>query len=51
MLNVVAPGSPEVIHRHRSSSETVVCLRVRVVEEFYDELQEALKIDLINFDV
>ena len=26
-------------HRHRKSSETVVCLRGRVVEEYYDELE------------
>lgn len=25
------------MHRHRKSSETVVCLRGRLVEEFYDE--------------
>lgn len=28
------------IHRHRSSSETVVCLRGRLKEEFYDESGE-----------
>lgn len=27
-----------LIHRHRHASETVVCLRGRLVEEFYDEL-------------
>lgn len=37
MLNAIEPGSPEVIHRHRQSSETVVCIRGRVVEEFYNE--------------
>ena len=35
MLNVIEPGSPLPIHRHRASSETVVCLRGRLVEEFY----------------
>ncbi len=39
MLNAIEPGSPEVIHRHRNSSETVVCLRGRLVEEFYDDLE------------
>lgn len=39
MLNAIEPGAPEVIHRHRYSSETVVCLRGRVVEEFYDDLE------------
>ena len=35
MLNAIEPGSPLPIHRHRRSSETVVCLRGRLVEEFY----------------
>ena len=39
MLNAIEPGSPLPIHRHRASSETVVCLRGRLVEEFYDELE------------
>lgn len=36
ILNAIEPGSQERIHRHRHTSETVVCLRGRVVEEFYD---------------
>lgn len=39
MLNAIEPGSVVPIHRHRNSSETVVCLRGRVVEEYYDELE------------
>ena len=39
MLNAIEPGSPERIHRHQHTSETVVCLRSKVVEEFYDELE------------
>ena len=39
MLNAIEPGSPLPIHRHRKSSETVVCLRGRLVEEFYDVLE------------
>ena len=39
MLNAIEPGSVVPIHRHRKSSETVVCLRGRLVEEFYDELE------------
>ncbi len=39
MLNAIEPGSQIPIHRHRNSSETVVCLRGRLVEEFYDELE------------
>ena len=39
MLNAIEPGSEVPIHRHRESSETVVCLRGKVVEEYYDELE------------
>ena len=39
MLNAIEPGSPLPIHRHQQTSETVVCLRGRRVEEFYDELE------------
>ena len=37
MLNAIEPDSVVPIHRHQKSSETVVCLRGRVVEEYYDE--------------
>ena len=39
MLNAIEPGSPLPIHRHKHTSETVVCLRGSFVEEFYDELE------------
>ena len=39
MLNAIEPESVVPIHRHRKSSETVVCLRGRLVEEFYDDLE------------
>lgn len=39
MLNAIEPGSPLPIHRHQKSSETVMCLRGRLVEEYYDELE------------
>ena len=39
MLNAIEPGSPLPIHRHQNTSETVVCLRGRLVEEYYDELE------------
>ena len=39
MLNAIEPGSPLPIHRHTKSSETVVCLRGRLVWEFYEELE------------
>lgn len=37
MLNAIEPESVVPIHRHRLTSETVVVLRGRVVEEFYDD--------------
>ena len=39
MLNAIEPGSPLPIHRHQKTSETVICLRGRLVEEFYDDLE------------
>lgn len=39
MLNAIEPGSPLPIHRHQQTSETVVCLRGKLVEEYYDELK------------
>ena len=34
MLNAIEPGLPLPIHRHRKSSETVVCLRGHLREVF-----------------
>ena len=39
MLNAIEPASEVPIHRHQKTSETVVCLRGRLVEEYYDELE------------
>ena len=39
MLNAIEPGSPLPIHRHQKTSETVVCLRGRLVWEYYQELK------------
>ena len=39
MLNALEPGTVLPIHRHRHTSETIVILRGRLVEEFYDELE------------
>ena len=36
MLNAIEPGTVMPIHRHRSSSETVVCIRGHFEEYFYD---------------
>ena len=35
MLNAIEPGSVVPIHRHQKTSETVVVLRGRVIEEYY----------------
>lgn len=35
MLNAIEPGSVVPVHRHRATSETMVVLRGRVVEEYY----------------
>ena len=39
MLNAIEPESVVPIHRHQKTSETVVCLRGRLVWEYYDELE------------
>ena len=39
MLNAIEPGAEVPIHRHRKTSETVVCLRGKLVEELYDDLE------------
>ena len=44
MLNAIEPGSEVPIHRHRKSSETVVCLRGHLREIFYNEKGEATEI-------
>ena len=36
MLNAIEPGSVVPIHRHQKTSETMVVLRGKVREEFYD---------------
>lgn len=37
ILNAVEPGTIVPIHRHRSTSETVVLVRGRLIERFYDD--------------
>ena len=36
MLNAIEPGTVLPIHRHKSSSETCICLRGHFEEYFYD---------------
>ena len=40
MLNAIEPGSEVPVHRHQKTSETVVVLRGRVVEELYNDAGE-----------
>ena len=42
MLNAIEPGSVVPIHRHQRTSETMVVLRGRVVEEYYDDAGECV---------
>jgi len=37
MLNALEPGTIMPIHRHKSTSETCVCIRGHFEEYFYDE--------------
>jgi cupin fold WbuC family metalloprotein len=48
MLNAIEPGCILPIHRHRHSSETVVCLRGHLREVFYNDKGEVTEmIDLL----
>ena len=40
MLNAIEPGSVVPIHRHKKTSETLVVLRGRIIEEFYHDAGE-----------
>ena len=37
MLNAVEPGTVLPIHRHRNSTETIVVLRGKVVQHYYND--------------
>ncbi len=41
MLNALLPGTIVPIHRHELTSETVVCLRGKLEEIIYEEVQDA----------
>ena len=41
MLNALLPGTEVPIHRHEETAETVVCLRGKLEEIIYEEVQEA----------
>ena len=47
MLNAIEPGSVVPVHRHRATSETMIVLRGRVIEEYYsseDAVEESFEL-------
>ena len=44
MLNAIEPGSLLPVHRHRKSNETVVCLRGRMREIYYNDRGEVTEV-------
>lgn len=42
LLNAIEPGAVLPIHRHRNTSETVICLRGHLREYYYDEKTHAV---------
>lgn len=48
MLNSLLPGTPLPIHRHTDTSETVIILRGRMDEVFYDS--EGKEIDRVHLN-
>jgi cupin fold WbuC family metalloprotein len=43
MVNAIEPGSVVPIHRHKRTSETMICIRGRIVVDIYDELERICK--------
>lgn len=43
MLNALEPGTQVPIHRHRGSAETVVVVRGRLMERFYNDTGEKIE--------
>lgn len=43
MLNAVEPGTPLPVHRHRNSTETVIIIRGRLIERFYNDTGEIIE--------
>ena len=44
MLNAIEPGSEIPIHRHQTTSETVVCLRGHLREIYYNDAGEVTEV-------
>ncbi len=44
MLNAIEPGSVLPVHRHRGSSETVLCVRGHFEEYFYDDSGDLVQV-------
>lgn len=40
MLNALLPGTEVAIHRHEETAETVVCLKGKLEEVIYEEVEE-----------
>ena len=43
MLNALMPGTVVPVHRHEDTAETVVCLRGRLWEVIYEEVDNKLR--------
>ena len=48
MLNAIEPGSVVPVHRHQKTSETVVVLRGRAIQHFYDGQGELVESVLLE---
>ena len=48
MLNALEPGTAIPIHRHTKSSETVVVLRGKIKQNFYDEAGQLVESFIVN---
>ena len=48
ILNAMEPGTILPIHRHRGSTETVVVLRGRIKQNFYDETGQLVESFIVS---
>ena len=48
ILNAMEPGTILPIHRHRGSTETVVVLRGKIKQNFYDEAGQLVESFIVN---
>ena len=50
MLNAMEKGTVVPIHRHEDTAETVICLKGKLDEIFYEEVKDCSSLSLLNVE-